>query len=287
MFLLRCYLNIKESYERLSASEKRIAKYIIDNPNEVVRLPISELADRCQTSKPTVVRLCKTLGYSGYKELCMYLNADIMLNEGSELSYKDINPNDNTIEIVAKVSENNIKAIQNTVDIMDYNELTRAVDLLCHARRIDFYGVGNSGFVALDAQNKFLRINKIATAQIDPHLQILTASNLSRDDVAVFISYTGETRDLLETLDIVKSTGASTSSITKLGKNSLSSACDVNLFMVSDESFIRSGAMSSRIGQLCIIDILFSIVTSRLYSEIKPYLDRSMNASKKKKTLKI
>ena len=287
MFLLRCYLNIKESYERLSASEKRIAKYIIDNPNEVVRLPISELADRCQTSKPTVVRLCKTLGYSGYKELCMYLNADIMQNEGGELSYKDINPNDNTIEIVAKVSENNIKAIQNTVDIMDYNELTRAVDLLCHARRIDFYGVGNSGFVALDAQNKFLRINKIATAQIDPHLQILTASNLSRDDVAVFISYTGETRDLLETLDIVKSTGASTISITKLGKKSLSSACDVNLFMVSDESFIRSGAMSSRIGQLCIVDILFSIVTSRLYSEIKPYLDRSMNASKKKKTLKI
>ena len=287
MFLLRCYLNIKESYERLSASEKRIAKYIIDNPNEVVRLPISELADRCQTSKPTVVRLCKTLGYSGYKELCMYLNADIMLNEGSELSYKDINPNDNTIEIVAKVSENNIKAIQNTVDIMDYNELNHAVDLLCHARRIDFYGVGNSGFVALDAQNKFLRINKIATAQIDPHLQILTASNLSRDDVAVFISYTGETRDLLETLDIVKSTGAATISITKLGKNSLSSACNVNLFMVSDESFIRSGAMSSRIGQLCIIDILFSIVTSRLYSEIKPYLDRSMNASKKKKTLKI
>ena len=104
MFLLRCYLNIKESYDRLSASEKRIAKYIIDNPNEVVKLPISELANRCQTSKPTVVRLCKTLGYSGYKELCMYLNADIMLNEGSELSYKDINPNDNTIEIVAKAS---------------------------------------------------------------------------------------------------------------------------------------------------------------------------------------
>ena len=287
MFLLRCYLNIKESYERLSASEKRIAKYIIDNPNEIVKLPISELADRCQTSKPTVVRLCKTLGYSGYKELCMYLNADIMLNEGSELSYKDINPNDDTAEIVAKVSENNIRAIKNTVDIMDYDALGRAVDLICKARRIDFYGVGNSGFVALDAQNKFLRINKLATAQIDPHLQILTASNLSRDDVAVFISYTGETRDLLETLDIVKSTGAATISITKLGKNSLASACDVNLFMVSDESFIRSGAMSSRIGQLCIIDILFSIVTSRMYSEIKPYLDRSMNASKKQKTLKV
>ena len=287
MVELRCYLNIKESYERLSASEKRIAKYIIDNPNEVVKLPISELAEKCQTSKPTVVRLCKTLGYSGYKELCMYLNADIMLSENNELSYKDINPNDNTNEIVTKVSENNIKAIKNTVEIMDYTELGRAVDLLVKARRIDFYGVGNSGFVALDAQNKFLRINKLATAQIDPHLQILTASNLSCDDVAVFISYTGETRDLLETLDIVKSTGASTISITKLGKNSLASACDVNLFMVSDESFIRSGAMSSRIGQLCIIDILFSIVTSRLYTEIKPYLDRSMNASKKKKTLKV
>ena len=73
----------------------------------------------------------------------------------------------------------------------------------------------------------------------------------------------------------------------RLGKNSLATATDINLFMVSDENFIRSGAMSSRIGQLCIIDILFSIVTSRLYSEVKPYLDRSMNASKKKKTLMI
>lgn len=250
-------------------------------------MPISELAERCQTSKPTVVRLCKTLGYSGYKELCMYLNADIMLSENGEMSYKDINPSDNSPEIVAKVSENNIKAIRNTVDIIDYTALNRAVDLLIKARRIDFYGVGNSGFVALDAQNKFLRINKLATAQTDPHLQILTASNLSANDVAVFISYTGETRDLLETHDIVKNTGASTISITKFGKNSLAQACDVNLFMVSDESFIRSGAMSSRIGQLCVIDILFSIVTSRLYSEIKPYLDRSMAASKKKKTLKV
>lgn len=250
-------------------------------------MPISDLADKCQTSKPTVVRLCKTLGYSGYKELCMYLNADIMLSENGEMSYKDINPNDNSPEIVSKVTENNIKAIQNTVEIMDYAELNRAVELLVKARRIDFYGVGNSGFVALDAQNKFLRISKLATAQIDPHLQILTASNMSADDVAVFISYTGETRDILETMDIVKSTGASTISITKLGKNSLSQMCDVNLFMVSDESFIRSGAMSSRIGQLCIVDILFSIVTSRLYNDIKPYLDRSMTASKKKKTLKV
>lgn len=287
MLKLRCYLNIKESYERLSVSEKRIAKYIIDNPSEVVKMPIGDLADKCQTSKPTVVRLCKSLGYSGYKELCMYLNADIMLSENGEMTYKDINPNDESPEIVAKVAENNIKAIKNTMEIMDYAELNRAVDLLMNARRIDFYGVGNSGFVAMDAQNKFLRINKLATAQTDPHLQILTASNLSENDVAVFISYTGETRDLLETMEIVKSTGAATISITKLGKNSLSLASDVNLFMVSDESFIRSGAMSSRIGQLCIVDILFSIVTSRMYSDIKPYLDRSMAASKKKKTLKV
>ncbi len=284
---MRCYLNIKESYNHLSVSEKRIAKYIIDNPAEVVKLPIGELAEKCGTSKPTVVRLCKTLGYSGYKELCMYLNADIMLSEDGEMTYKDIRPDDDSPEIVAKVCENNIKAIRNTVEIMDYAALGKAVDLLIKARRIDFYGVGNSGFVALDAQNKFLRINKLATAQTDPHLQILTASNLSRDDVAVLISYTGETKDILETLDVIKTTGASTISITRLGKNSLAQATDINLFMVSDESFIRSGAMSSRIGQLCIIDTLFSIVTSRMYDDIKPYLDRSMTASKKKKTLNV
>lgn len=260
---------------------------MIDNPAEVVKMSITDLAEKCGTSKPTVVRLCKNLGYNGYKELCMYLNADIMSSDDGEMSYKDINPNDDSHDIVSKVCENHIKAIKNTFDIMDYEALGKAVDLLIKAHRIDFYGVGNSGFVALDAQNKFLRINKLATAQTDPHLQILTASNLSKDDVAVFISYTGETRDLLDTLEIVKSNGVKTISITRFGKNSLASATDVNLFMVSDENFIRSGAMSSRIGQLCIVDILFSIVTSRIYGEVKPYLDRSMNASKKKKTLMI
>lgn len=284
---MRCYLNIKENYDRLSVSEKRIAKYIIDNPDEVVRMPISDLAEKCSTSKPTVVRLCKTLGYSGYKELCMYLNTDIMLSADGEMSYKDINPGDDTVDIVSKIAENNIKAIRNTVEIIDYEELHRAAELLVRARRIDFYGVGNSGFVALDAQNKFLRINKLAAAQTDPHLQILTATSLTKDDAAVLISYTGETRDILETMDIIKATGATTISITKFGQNSLSQACDINLYMVSDESFIRSGAMSSRIGQLCIIDMLFSIVTTRMYSEIKPYLDKSTAASKKKKTLKV
>lgn len=278
-----CYLRLKESIDTLSNSEKRIAEFVTDFPYEAISMPIEQLAQACSTSKSSVVRLCKSLGYRGYKEFCMQMNADLVNSSPEDCTYRDILPRDDLRSIAENVTANNIKSLENTLGILDYDELERAVSVMQKARRIDFYGCGNSGLVALDAQNKFMRINKISSAQIDPHTQILAAANLVEGDVAVLISYSGETRDILETMDIVRRSGATSISITRYGKNPLSERTDIRLHTTSLETLIRSGATGSRIGQLNIIDILFSAVASREYAQVKTYLDRTSLAHRKKK----
>ncbi|MCE1196224.1 SIS domain-containing protein [bacterium] len=158
----------------------------------------------------------------------------------------------------------------------------RARGALCAAPRIDFYGAGTSGLVALDASNKFVRINKFTVAHADPHEQMLSATSLRPGDVAVLFSYSGETRDTIETCEIVKATGATVITVTRYGRNLLNEMADIKLSISSAESMIRSGAMGSRIGQLTMVDILYTAVCSRLYDQVKPYLDKTRLTSQRK-----
>ncbi|MCK9252033.1 MAG: MurR/RpiR family transcriptional regulator [Clostridiaceae bacterium] len=278
-----CLLRIREIMNSLTPKEKKVASYILEYPAEVVGHSIEELARISQVSISTVVRLCKSLGYSGYKELLRMLSTDLVLMQQDSITYTDVRPGDSIDMIVRSVSMSNTKAIENTLSVLDEKELLRAIDVICQAERVDFYGVGSSGNVALDANNKFMRINKISIASQDPHVQILSATTLKAGDVAVLISYSGETMDILETAEIVRQSGATIISITRLGKNPLSELADIRLYSSSVEGMVRSGAMSSRIGQLNIIDILYTAVTSCEYDKVKPYLDRTRIATSHKR----
>lgn len=279
-----CFLKLKEALPTLPKSEQRTAKYILENPDKIASLSIGELANRCDTSKATVIRLCKSLGYKGYKEFKAKLLGDIANNGHEQIKYTDIILCNDLGTLAKGVCANNVKSIENTLSILDMNELEKAVDTIIAAKRVDFYGVGISGLVALDAQNKFLRINKISVVCTDSHQQILAAASLKKGDVAVMISYSGETKDILETLEMIKESEATVISITRYGKNSLSKASDIRIYTASLEPLLRSGATGSRIAQLTVIDILFSAVISREYSEIKGFLDKTTIAYEHKKT---
>lgn len=279
-----CYVRIRDSLDTLSPAEMRIAKFIVEYPEETINMPIEELATRSEVSKSSVVRLCKTLGYRGYKQLCVALSADLALSNRENLKYSDIHPNDSIQSIIRNVCQNNIRTLEYSASVLDPAEMERAVQAIVKAKRVDFYGVGNSGLVAYDAQNKFLRIKKVSVATSDPHMQILSAAGLTKDDVAVLISYSGESRDIFDTLSVVRETGATAIGITRYGPNRLSKLVDIRLQTSSTESFVRSGAMSSRIGQLNIIDILYTAVASVEYENIKKYLDETMSYTRRKKS---
>jgi len=278
-----CLLRIRELMNSLTPKEKKVAAYILEYPAEAINQSIDELATVCNVSISSVVRLCKSLGYSGYKELCRMLSTDLVLIQQESITYTDVRPGDSLDMIIRSVSMSNSKAIDNTLSVLDEKELLRAVDVICQTKRVDFYGVGSSGNVAMDANNKFLRINKISIASPDPHVQILSATTLKEGDVAVLISYSGETIDILETAEIIRQTGATIISITRLGKNPLAELADIRLYSSSVEGMVRSGAMSSRIGQLNIIDILYTAVTSHEYEKVKQYLDKTRIATSHKR----
>jgi len=277
--LTGCCLKIKESLNGLTKKEKLVAEYVLKFPSEVSKMSIDELAKACVTSPSSVVRLCKSLGYAGYKDFCRMLTADVSANREEDIVYEDVRPGDDLPSIARSVSMGNVKAIESTLQILSPEQLEMAVNAISEASRVDFYGVGSSCLVAMDAHNKFVRINKTCNANADPHVQILSATTLKKGDVAVFISYSGETRDILTIADVAKKTSATIISITKYGKNSLITLSDICLSTFSTENLIRSGAMSSRVSQLTIIDILYTAVASKNYEKVKPYLDKSRFAA--------
>lgn len=277
-------LKIKESLDNLNPTEKKIATYILENIEQIPHLSIKQLAERSCTSEAAIVRFCKTIEFKGYKDFKISIISEISANQkDDENKYTDIKPGDKLESIIENVCLNNCKSIEDTLQILDFNEVKRAVNAIHKASRVDFYGVGASGIIAMDGQQKFMRINKFSAAYIDSHLQVTDAANLTKGDVAIIISYSGETKDIIDTLNVAKEAGATVIAITKYGKSRLSEGADIKLCLSATETSIRSGAMSSRIAQLNIIDILFSGVASLEYKNIKKYLDKTHKVTALKK----
>jgi DNA-binding MurR/RpiR family transcriptional regulator len=278
-------IKIKEIIQGLSPSERKVAQYILDYPQDISDLSIGELAQKSGSSEATVVRLCKLLDFNGYKDFKISITKDIAYaskdDEGEQ--YTDVEPGDDLKLIVQNISYNNKKSIDNTLEIISYEAIEAAVEAIAAADRIEFYGIGASYIIAFDAMQKFSRINKIAICYPDPHLQIASAANLNKGDVAIAISYSGETKDTFDSISVAKESGAKTISITKFGQSPISDICDINLFVSAPEISIRSGAMSSRIAQLNVIDILFAGVASRQFEQVKKHLSRTRKAIREKK----
>ena len=273
-----CLLRIRETIHSLTPKELQLANFLLDHADRAVNMSIDVLAETCGVSVSTVVRLCKTLGYTGYKELIRNLYSDISSSQPDN-TFEDITPGDQPEAVMRNICQCNIKAIENTFAIADPAALTLAVKKLCDADRIDFYGMGSSGLVALDAGSKFLRCGKTVFAHSDPHNQVLSALTLREGDVAVLISYSGETTDILTLARLIQPLGATIISLTRYGKNSLSEMADIRLYASSTETLLRIGPMSSRIAQLTVIDTLYASVCSQIFDVVKLHLEQSRTAT--------
>ena len=273
-------LRIKETIDTLSPKEQQLAEFILATPQDAVNLSIEQLALAAKVSPSTVIRLCKSLSFGGYKSFSRSLYHDVVYIKNEEM-FEDIHPGDEPETVMRTIALSSIQAIENTVSITDPKELIAAVDAMSAASRIHFYGMGTSGLVAMDAGNKFLRINKTVAAHTGQHTQILTALTLTSSDVAFLISYSGETIDLLNTTKEIKKTGATIISLTRFGKNTLAEMADIRLYSSSTETLLRSGAMSSRIAQLFVIDTLYAGVCSKSFEQLKGHLDKTRIATAK------
>ncbi|BAS28273.1 MurR/RpiR family transcriptional regulator [Limnochorda pilosa] len=274
-----CLARIRASYSSLRPSERRVADFVLKQPERVTALSVTEMAARAQTSESTVVKLAQRLGYKGYQQLKMVLAGEVGSARTAEgRIYGEIRVGDSLADIKEKLIRSEMQGLQETLPLLDEESLARSQEAILGARRIHFYGVGASGMVALDAQHKFARIGLPAWAYVDPHQATAFASLLREGDVAIGISYSGNTLDVLEAIQTAGRAGATTVAITAQMGSPLARAAAITLVTGAVESPFRSGAMVSRICQLAVVDILFIAVAVRRPDESFASLERSHRA---------
>ena len=274
---------IRASIPALPPAEQRVAKLLLADPRSFATLPVVELAERSHVSKPTVVRFCRSVGYDGLADFKRKLAGSV--NEGVPFVHRSVDEDDKAGDIVVKVTDNAVAALLRYRNAAASQSVDRAIQALTDAgragRRIEFYGVGNSGIVALDAQHKFFRLGVSATAVSDGHIQVMSATMLKPGDCAVIISNSGRSRDLLDVADIARKQGATVLAITASG-SPLALECrhsaqhgPHHILLAADhpEDADRYSPMVSRLLHLLIIDILTTGVALRLGSaRLRPML---------------
>ncbi|RIW34230.1 MurR/RpiR family transcriptional regulator [Bacillus salacetis] len=268
---------LSEMLPLLPPSERKIAAYIIENPKESISLTAMELGKRSSTSGAAVIRLCKSLNLKGFQDLKIRIAGD--LQKTGDVGYRDIEPNEPPKLVIDKMTNNTIQTIRETAELLDVDELEKAVAALQKSRRTHFIGVGASSIIAQDAQQKFLRINKDAYAFSDIHMAATQVANADESDVVIGISFSGETTEVANILQLARQNNATTISLTKYGNSIVTDNADINLYTsATREPTFRSGATSSRIAQLQVIDILFMCVASLQYDETVKHLNATKEA---------
>ncbi|UII56756.1 MurR/RpiR family transcriptional regulator [Cytobacillus spongiae] len=250
---LHCLARIKTHYVHLSDKEKRIADYIANDPEKIVHCSINQVADDLEVADSTVFRFCKRLGFKGFQAMKIALAAEIVTPMKD--IHEHINEEDDIQTVTEKVFRSNIKTLEDTLKIT--GDFETAVKAILASDKVEFFGSGGSSIIAMDAYHKFIRSGIPVQANSDTHIQLMSASQLSSKDLAILISHSGSTKDLLQVLDLLKENHVQTIAITNYAKSPLSQRADISLFTVAEETIYRSEALSSRIAQLTIIDALF------------------------------
>jgi RpiR family transcriptional regulator, carbohydrate utilization regulator len=275
---------IKASLPSLAPAEQRVGKLVLQDPRAFANLPVTELAERAHVSKPTVVRFCRSVGYDGLSDFKLKLAGSV--SEGVPFIHRSVDVDDKTSDVAVKVIDNTVAAFLKYRNDASSFALDMAVQALAEThstgKRIEFYGVGNSGIVAQDAQHKFFRLGMNTIAYSDGHMQVMSASMLGKGDCVVVISNSGRTRDLMDAADIARKRGATTIVITSSG-SPLAAAGQIHLTADHPESYHRYSPMVSRLLHLLIIDILATTVALRIGESLQPALREMKNNLRNKR----
>ena len=269
---------IRASIPALPPAEQRVAKLVLNDARTFASLPVSELAERAHVSKPTVVRFCRSVGYDGLADFKLKLAGSV--NEGVPFVHRAVDEDDKPADLIVKVIDNAVSALLKYRNDATGHAFDRAIGALTQAvkqgRRIEFYGVGNSGIVAQDAQHKFFRLGVNAVACSDGHVQVMSATMLQPGDCVVVISNSGRSRDLIDATDIARRKGATVIVITCSGSPLAQLAQSHNQVLLAadhPEDYDRYSPMVSRLLHLTIVDILTTGVALRVGQQaLRPLL---------------
>ena len=227
------------------------------NSRSITECSVTELAKICGCGDATVVRFSRRLGYEGFQALKIGIAGE--LGNASTVS-GEIKKTDSCFEIFKKRIADISVSLESTEGVLDETALENAAKLIMNARRIAVFGLGNSAAIAMDAAHKFLRLGLDAQSCTDNHMQAIIASHLDRQSVAIGISHSGSSKDIVEALKLSKIGNAATICITNYAASPIVEAADIALFTKSDETKHSILGMSSRIVQLTIFDAIYTYI---------------------------
>ena len=278
-------VTIRSLLPNLAPVERRVAQAVLDDPQGVAWRSISELARTCGTSATSVVRFCRAIGLRGYPDLRLALAGAVARDDVTSVTTAahDIAPDDDAATITKKIAYADARAVTDTANHLDIATLVQVTEALAKAGRIDIYGVGASGFVALDLQMKLQRIGRPAFAWPDPHMAISSASLRGPGDVAIGLSHTGTTVDTIDVLREARSHGALTVAVTNFPWSPITEVADLVLLTAARETAFRTGAMTSRIAQLTVVDCLFVTLAQQDLPGTRVALERTFAAAQAKR----
>ncbi|WP_343752166.1 MurR/RpiR family transcriptional regulator [Lentibacillus halophilus] len=238
-------------------SEKKIHDYIESHREQVLYHSLTELSEASGVAEATVLRFFRKLGFKGFQ--------DFKFQTAQEMGDPD-EPSDDEA-YTEKIKKNMVQAIENSHDIIDMASLNHCIDLIDQSDDVVLFAVGSSGIAASDMQNRLMRIGKHVHAVIDPHFQVMRASSMDEHTLVIAISLTGSTKDIIDSVDIAKSRGATVIAITNYIKSPLTQYADHVLLSSAKESPLDSGSLVAKVSQLFIIDLVCTGLTIKNYDQ--------------------
>lgn len=240
----------------LPPTAARIALYVQAHAEDIIRMSITELAEQVEASEGSIVSLCRRLGASGFQELKILIARELV--EPVQFIQEDLHEGDSIDEVSDRIFAAHANSLADTHKLLSTEALGRAVKLVHAAARIEVYGIGSSGPIAVDLAYRLVQLGLRATANIDSHMQAVNAAMTGPDVTVITVSHSGSTVETVLATRLAKEAGAKVVGITRLGRSPLQRHCDVVLHTVAKETRYRPEAMSSRVAQLAIVDTLVS-----------------------------
>jgi DNA-binding MurR/RpiR family transcriptional regulator len=275
-----CLYLIKQFAPSLSPSERRAADYLVAFPTQAVQLGITALAECAGTSSAAIIRLANRLGYKGFSDLRMSLAKEVFSSEPSQKDFllPNLSASASANDIVKTMVGLTSESVAGIDKVLDRPTLESVVEIIRKAKHVLISGIGASGVVATDLQQKLARLGILAVYTADSDMQVVQSCSLDQNDAIIAISYSGETGDVLKVAKEAKKNGTPVIAITRIGGNSLSKLAEYNLFVPNSESLFRQGATSSRINQLLVVDILYAMILTRTQDQTANLIKRTWEA---------
>lgn len=259
----------------LAPGARRIADYVLAQPERVVRMSVTELSEATESSDGSVINFCQRLGLSGFQQLKLSLAQELV--QPLHFIHEDLEREDDADTVCRKIFHSGIQALRDTLSVLDPRALSKAVEVLRAAKRIEIYGIGSSAPIAEDAHYRMLRIGLQAKAVTDSHVQAISASRTDPDVAVLTVSHSGATHETVTSTKLAKAAGAKTVVITNYARSPIHAHADVVLFTMARETRFRTEAMTSRIAQLCVVDALIAALALADYERSTEALQQTFD----------